>query len=179
MLYNIALALYPLVRSPDPVEDIPLTPGQRKLFGLPPSSKAATPDAQYSTPPRYKRTPILGNSPMGRGSNAGSPLSGKGSGKGQESPLNGSFGSFSGSPFGSPFAPGASPLLQKAIGGGSGGTRRHSYGSPSPLGASTSRFTEAPGSPSPSAAKTPSVGLNSKWLYDKERRSSGSARLYT
>lgn len=174
MLYNIALALYPLLRSPDPVEDIPLTPGQRKLFGLPPSSKAATPDAQYSTPPRYKRTPILGNSPMGRGSNAGSPLSGKGSGKGQETPLNDSLGSFSGSPFGSPFA---SPLLQKAVGGGSGGMRRHSYGSPSPLGASASRFTE-PGSPSPAAVK-PSVGLNSKWLYDKERRSSGSARLYT
>lgn len=172
MLYNIALALYPLARSPDPVEDIPLTPGQRKLFGLPPSSRAATPDAQYSTPPKYKRTPIMSNSPVGRGSNANSPLSGKGSGNGIESDLAGSF-------YGSSYGP-SSPLIQKAMGDGSGGFRRRSYGSASPLGGSTSKLmAEAPGSPSPSPARNPSVGLNSKWLYDKERRNSGSARLYT
>ncbi|CAG8956353.1 hypothetical protein HYFRA_00003734 [Hymenoscyphus fraxineus] len=172
MLYNIALALYPLARSPDPVEDIPLTPGQRKLFGLPPSSRAATPDAQYSTPPKYKRTPIMNHSPVGRGSNANSPLSGKGPGNGIESDLAGSF-------FGSSYGP-SSPLVQKAMGDGSGGYRRRSYGSASPLGGSTPKFmAEAPGSPSPSPARNPSVGLNSKWLYDKERRNSGSARLYT
>ena len=84
----------------------------------------------------------------------------------------------SGSVSGSPFSPIASPLLQKAMGGGMNGARRHSYGSPSPLGPGASRINlpEAPGSPSP-AAKAPSVGLNSKWLYDKGRRNSGSIRL--
>jgi nucleoporin POM34 len=155
------------------MEDIPLTPAQRKLFGLPPSSKAPIPDAKYSTPPRYKRTPTLNNSPGSKGSFPNSPLSGKG----RESPL--------GESFGSQFSPGASPLLQKAmnggIGAGLGGTRRHSYGSASPLGPGSSRFNiyDVPGTPSPSAAKAPSVGLNSKWLYDKERINSGSARLYT
>jgi nucleoporin POM34 len=149
-----------------------LTPAQRKLFGLPPRSKAPTPDAKYSTPPRYRRTPTLNNSPGSKGSFPNSPLSGKG----RESPL--------GESFGSQFSPG-SPLLQKAmgsgIGTGIGGSRRHSYGSASPLGPGNSRFgwSDAPGSPSPSTAKNPSVGLNSKWLYDKERRNSGSARLYT
>jgi nucleoporin POM34 len=153
------------------MEDIPLTPAQRKLFALPPSSKAPTPDAKYSTPPRYRRTPTLKNSPGSKGSFPNSPLSGTG----RESPL--------GESFGSQFSPGASPLLQKAIGAGIGAgmgeSRRHSYGSP--LGPGNSRFglSDGPGTPSPSTTKNSSVGLNSKWLYDKERRNSGSARLYT
>lgn len=89
-------------------------------------------------------------------------------------------GSPSGSMAGSPFSPGASPLLQKAMGGaGLNGSRRHSYGSPSPLGPGGSRMNgfETPGTPSP-ASKGASVGLNNRWLYDKERRNSGSSRIF-
>jgi len=38
---------------------------------------------------------------------------------------------------------------------------------------------ETPGTPSPLAAKGSNVGLNSKWLYEKGRRNSGNAKLYT
>lgn len=165
--YNIIMACLPLARTKDDMSDIPLTPAQRKLLGLPPSSAPPTPGSQYITPPRYARTPTpLSGSPASKGVYSGSPLAGKGS------PLPGS-------PSGSPFSPGASPLLQKAIGGVSNGSRRHSYGSPSPLGPTGSRIGggEAPGTPSP-ASKGTGIGLNSKWLYDKGRRNSGSARLY-
>jgi nucleoporin POM34 len=37
---------------------------------------------------------------------------------------------------------------------------------------------EVPGTPSP-AAKAPTVGLNSKWLYDKGRRNSGNNRPFS
>jgi len=167
-MYNIVIALLPLARAKDDMSDIPLTPAQRKLLGLPPSSAPPTPGSQYVTPPRYARTPTpLSGSPATKGVYSGSPLAGKGS------PIPGS-------PSGSPFSPGASPLLQKAMGGVSNGSRRHSYGSPSPLGPTGSRMGggEAPGTPSP-ASKGTGIGLNSKWLYDKGRRNSGSARLYT
>lgn len=167
-VYNIVLACFPLFRAKDDMSDIPLTPAQRKLLGLPPSSAPPTPGSQYITPPRYARTPTpLSGSPVNKGTYSGSPLSGKGS------PLSGSLS-------GSPFSPGASPLLQKAIGGGMAGMRRHSYGSPSPLGPGASRMNvpEAPGTPSP-GSKGNGIGLNSKWLYDKGRRNSGSTRLYT
>lgn len=155
------------MRSKDDISDIPLTPGQRKLLGLPPSSVPPTPDAKYSTPPRYARTPTsLNGSPASKGSYSNSPIAEKGS------PL--------GSISGSPFSPGASPLLQKAMGGsGLNGSRRHSYGSPSLLGPGGSRMNvfDTPGTPSP-AGKGASVGLNNKWLYDKERRNSGSSRVF-
>lgn len=85
----------------------------------------------------------------------------------------------SGSVSGSPFSPGAGPLLQKAMGGGMSGSRRHSYGSPSLLGPGASRINlpDVPGTPSP-AAKAPTVGLNSKWLFDKGRRNSGNTRPF-
>lgn len=167
-IYNIIIACLPLFRTTDDMSDIPLTPAQRKLLGLPPSSAPPTPGSQYITPPRYARTPTpLSGSPATKGVYSNSPLAGKGS------PISGSVN-------GSPFSPSASPLLQKAIGGNPNGNRRHSYGSPSPLGATGSRFggPEAPGTPSP-ASKGSGIGLNSKWLYDKGRRNSGSARLYT
>jgi len=166
-VYNIIVALFPLFRSPDEIQDIPLTPAQRKLLGLPPSSKPATPDTKFVTPPRYARTPTpVSGSPGSRGNYSNSPLSGKGS------PLAGSVS-------GSPFSPVASPLLQKAMGGGGmNGTRRHSYGS-SPLNPSARmNIPEMPGTPSP-AAKAPTVGLNSKWLYDKGRRNSGNNRPFS
>ena len=167
-VFNIILACLPLFRKEDPVSDIPLTPAQRKLLGLPPSSATPTPGSQYVTPPRYARTPTpLSGSPANKGNYSTSPLSGK------RSPTA--------SMQGSPFSPGASPLLQKAMGGGLNGNRRHSYGSPSPLGPGASRMNmpETPGSPSPTTAKGSNIGLNSKWLYDKGRRNSGNTRLYT
>ncbi|RDW88216.1 hypothetical protein BP6252_00248 [Coleophoma cylindrospora] len=165
---NIAVASMPLLRKKDDLSDIALTPAQRQLLGLPPSSAPPTPGSQYITPPRYQRTPTpLSGSAGSRGSYSDSPLSRK--------------GSPTGSLQGSTFSPGPSPLLQKAMGGGINGARRSSYGSASPLGpgASRSSFGEAPGTPSPSGAKVPSVGLNQKWLFDKSRRGSGSSRLYT
>jgi nucleoporin POM34 len=165
--FNIFAACWPLLRSKDDILDIPLTPAQRKLLGLPPSSAPPTPDAKYSTPPRYARTPTpLSGSPASKGSYSKSPMA--------------ETGSPSGSISGSSFSPGASPLLQKAMGGaGLVGSRRHSYGSPSPLGPGGSRMNaiETPGTPSP-AGKGASVGLNNRWLYDKERRNSGSSRIF-
>lgn len=168
-VFNILMACRPLLRKPDNVSDIPLTPAQRKLLGLPPSSAPPTPGSQYATPPKYPRssTPLSGSG-GNRGDFSNSPLSNKGS------PLSGSIN-------GSPFSPAASPLLQKAMGGALNGNRRHSYGSPSPLGPGVSRMNvpETPGTPSPSAAKGVNVGLNSRWLFEKGRRNSGQARLYT
>ena len=165
--FNIVAACWPLFRGKDDLSDIPLTPAQRKLLGLPPSSTPVTPDTKYATPPRYARTPTpLSGSPASKGSFSNSPLSRKGS-------------AASGSVSGSPFSPGASPFLHKAMGGaGLNGSRRHSYGSPSPLGpGGRMGVPETPGTPSP-AAKGASVGLNNKWLYDTARRNSGNSRIY-
>jgi hypothetical protein len=56
---NIVVAFLPLFRRQDDLADIALTPGQRKLLGLPPSSTPPTPNSAISTPPRYSRTPSL------------------------------------------------------------------------------------------------------------------------
>ncbi|KAK0651911.1 nuclear pore complex component-domain-containing protein [Cercophora newfieldiana] len=158
-LLNIGRALLPLVRPKDDLSDIPLTPAQRKLLGLPPSSKLATPGSAYSTPPRYSRTPSLAGSPASVRSYASSPTPNMAS----PSPITNS-----------PVA--ASPLLQKAV----GGARRSSFGSPGPLGASTatSLFSDGPSTPTPAAGKRSSVSLNNKWLYEKGRRSSGNSWLH-
>lgn len=156
---NIGIACLPLIRPQDDLSDIPLTPAQRQLLGLAPSSAAPTPDAKFSTPPRYSRTPSIAGSVGSRGSYTSSPLSGRGS-----PVIQGS----TGSPLGS-------PLFQKSV-NNLGNGRRSSIGSISPFGASTSSnpFTDA-NPPSPSGGKRTSVGLNSKWLYEKGRRSSGNA----
>ncbi|KAK1766214.1 NPCC-domain-containing protein [Phialemonium atrogriseum] len=166
-LVNIALALLPLARRQDDLSDIPLTPAQRKLLGLPPNSAPPTPNSAYSTPPRYSRTPSLAGSAASNKSYNSSPLSGNGSPASER--RHG----------GSPYSP-ASPLLQKAVTGGMGGARRPSFGSASPLGASTaaSLFGDSPGTPSPAGGKRSSVGLNNKWLYEKGRRTSSSAFLH-
>lgn len=166
--YNIVFACWPLFRAKDDLSDIPLTPAQRRLLGLPPSSKPPTPGSQYITPPRYARTPTpLSGSPASRGSYSNSPISGS-PGQGNRS--------------GSPFSPSASPLLQKAMGGaGLNNSRRHSYGSGSPLGPAASRMSlleATPGTPSPINTKGASVGLNNRWLFDKGRRNSATTRLY-
>lgn len=167
-LYNIFEALRPLFRAPDPIQDIPLTPAQRQILGLPLSDKPETEEREkkYVTPPRYSRTPTSasGSSPASMKGTGSSPLSRRGS------PLGRSVS-------GSPFSPGASPLLQKGRGGG---MRSSSFGSPSPLGPGGSKINlpEMPGTPSP-AAKQPSVGLNSKYLYDKMRRNSGNTMPFS
>lgn len=166
-VFNIIYAMFPLWRKKDDLSDIALTPAQRQLLGLPPSSAPPTPGSQYATPPRYARTPTpLSGSPASKkGTYSNSPLSGKGSPRSPSA--------------GSPFSPNASPFLSKAMGAGNGSNRRHSYGSGSPLGPGASRGGVAdPGTPTPSATKGSGIGLNSKWLYDKGRRNSGT-RLYT
>ncbi|KAH8805906.1 nuclear pore complex component-domain-containing protein [Xylogone sp. PMI_703] len=163
--FNIGVALLPLFRPKDDLSDIPLTPGQRKLLGLPPSSAPPTPGSSYITPPRYPRTSTpLSGSVGSKGSYSNSPLSRKGS------PSTGNFNS-------SQFSPASSPLFQKTMAAGLNGNRRSSYNSSSPLGFGSSRISmpETPGSPSPSAAKGASVGLNNRWLYEKMRRSTESS----
>ncbi|KAM4056168.1 nuclear pore complex component domain-containing protein [Hirsutella rhossiliensis] len=59
---QIGLACLPLVRAQDDLSDIPLTATQRKLLGLAPSSAPPTPEARFSTPPRYSRTPSIAGS---------------------------------------------------------------------------------------------------------------------
>ncbi|KAI0122894.1 nuclear pore complex component-domain-containing protein [Xylariales sp. AK1849] len=173
---NIFFASLPLVRPKDEMSDIPLTPGQRKLLGLGPSSAPPTPGSVYSTPPRYSRTPSLSGSTGSKRS-----FSGLDSPSAFRSPAdvngNGNLGGL-----GSPFSPTGSPLIQKAL----NGARRSSLGSlgpPSPSGGkgfggsmATSLFGGGPDSPSPSPAngKRSTVGLNNKWLYERGRRSSGT-----
>ncbi|KAK3997595.1 nuclear pore complex component-domain-containing protein [Cladorrhinum sp. PSN332] len=180
-IVNIIRALLPIVRPKDDLSDIALTPAQRQLLGLPPSSAPPTPNSVYSTPPRYSRTPSLAGSPASIKSYASSPLSNFAS----PSPLAYSPSKFSGtSPTKfnastqSQYSPSAavSPLLQKAIGGG----RRSSFGSSSVLGASTSSslFGEGPATPTPVNGKRSSVALNSKWLYEKGRRNSSNNWLH-
>lgn len=174
-VWNIGIACLPLIRQKDDMSDIPLTAAQRKLLGLPPSSRPEAPDTVYSTPPRYSRTPSIAGS-TGKASPSSSPLSAGGSPSGSR--VNGS-----------PYSPVASPLLQKAV--GYNGRRSFSGGSGSPhntstLGASTSGasvlgasfnssvFSEPPATPSPPGGKRISVGLNNKWLYERSRRSSNN-----
>ncbi|KAK4105077.1 NPCC-domain-containing protein [Parathielavia hyrcaniae] len=183
-LINIGLALLPLLRPKDDLSDIPLTPAQRKLLGLPPSSRAATPESVYNTPPRYSRSPSLAGSPASIKSYASSPLSNvasPGSAHHYSSPR---FHNTSPSKLNAPgqqYSPSTiSPLLQKAVGGGMNGAPRASFGSTSPLGASTasSMFGDGPATPTPATGKRSSVSLNSKWLYEKGRRSSGNSWLH-
>ncbi|AEO56439.1 hypothetical protein MYCTH_2301399 [Thermothelomyces thermophilus ATCC 42464] len=177
-LINIALALLPLYRPRDDLSDIPLTPAQRRLLGLPPSSKPPTPNSVYSTPPRYSRTPSLAGSPASVKSYTSSPVSNiasPGSGQQYTSPRFSTSPSKLNVPQYSPSS--ASPLLHKAVGGG----RRSSFGSTSPLNASTasSVFSDGPATPTPATGKRSTVGLNNKWLYEKGRRSSGNSWLHS
>lgn len=175
---NIVVALLPLFRRPDDFSDIPLTPAQRKLLNLPPSSKPATPNSVYSTPPRYSRTPSLAGTPASIKSYSSSPLSNLASpspGQYSSPKMNTSSPSKLNIPQYSPST--VSPLLHKAVGGALNGARATSFGSTSPLGASTasSIFSDTPATPTPVGGKRSSVGLNSKWLYERGRRNSGNS----
>jgi len=168
LLYNISIAVLPLFKKQDDLADIPLTPTQRALLGLDPNATPPlTPGTQYITPPRYPRSPTPRNiSPASRSvSSRGTPQSRKGS-----PALGGD-------------SPSASPLWQKIMGHGKDTSRRYSYGSPSPLGpglgGNERSVLGAPNTPSPTAGRGATVGLNSKWLYEKGRRSSGGWSVYS
>lgn len=165
--YNIVTALSPLYINKDELTDIPLTPTQRSLLGLDPNATPPlTPGTQYITPPRYPRSPTPRNiSPAPRSTSIYStPIT--------QTP---SFGRESSD---SPTASlAASPLWQKSLAKTRDTARRSSYGSPSPLGpgyAGGSSILGAPHTPSPTAGRGATVGLNNKWLYQKGRSASGS-----
>ncbi|KAK1057807.1 hypothetical protein LTR74_013879 [Friedmanniomyces endolithicus] len=160
---NILFAFTPLLKPRDNCDDVPLTPSQRQLLGLPPMSRPATPQEQqqYVTPPRYSRsaTPQSNTSSL-RAQGSGSPLNGR--------PLESSTSqlrqrSVSGSP-----GLGPSPLTYGLKSGG----RRTSFQS-SPL--STPEFDAAGSIGTPTKSGKASVGLNSKWLYEKGRGSPRSS----
>ena len=167
--YNIAIAFLPLMRTKDELADIPLTPTQRSLLGLDPrATPPPTPGTHYITPPRYPRSPTPRNiSPAARNSSAYSTPITRSPSFGRES---------SDSPTGS-------PLWQKAVGRTRDPARRSSYGSPSPLGPGLGgregSMMGAPSTPSPTTGRGVTVGLNSKWLYNKGRSSSGSRGMYS
>lgn len=170
---NILVALFPLYKGQDNVPDIPLTPSQRALLGLDPNATPPlNPGTQYITPPRYARSPTPRNSSpasnrSNRSSTGSTPFSGRE--RSSESP------SFSRLASDSPFSPSASPLWQKQLRSGHN-SRRESLVLPSPLGPgkNDSRWC-LPSTPSPVTGKGQgaSVGLNNRWLYQRQRTSSG------
>jgi nucleoporin POM34 len=165
---SVLMSAMPLLRTPDACEDIPLTPQQRKLLGLPPMSRPATPQEkeQYVTPPRFSRsgTPRSSSSSI-RAEASDSPLSGRGT------PLGSS--AFR--------SPSSNSLLRTNSGSPSllsgGEKRRLSYtgqrSSPmsESLWDSSGTSTLGLGTPSKTGNNKASVGLNNKWLYEKGRAS--------
>lgn len=139
--------------SKDDLSDIPLSPSQRALFGLDPSSAPATPGSTYITPPRYTRSPTPRSSGRQR---SGSQV------RRRESSIGAS---------GSPFTPNGSPLRQQALEGSV--ARRLSVGSCYDFGVSTSSSnfytSRLPSTPTPMTKN--GITLNSKWLYEKSRSS--------
>lgn len=171
--YNILMALQPLIRPKDDLSDIPLTPAQRKLLGLEPTSTPPPPGSTYVTPPRYPRN-SSSRSPSSRSvSYSNSPLDSN-----KRSPFDSTKQGSSAGKLGSSLNNSAfensynsSPLLHKAMGGARNNLRRQSYGSPSPLGPGVPRGSvfDAPNTPSPSNGK--GTGLNNKWLYERHKAS--------
>ncbi|PWY96378.1 NPCC-domain-containing protein [Aspergillus sclerotioniger CBS 115572] len=122
---NILVALYPLFRPKDNFADIPLTPTQRSLLGLDPSStQSLTPGSTYVTPPRYRLSASRNASPASR---SGSPFSASAGASGRRLSS------------GASYSPSLSPLMQKLVAtGGKEGGRRPSFGASSTLGRSSS-----------------------------------------
>jgi nucleoporin POM34 len=147
-------ALSPLLNRDD-LSDIPLTPSQRQLLGLPPTPTPPA-EADICTPPRYIRSA----SSSSRAATQGSSSFKRSVSGGAQVP--GSAGSSIGS--------GASPLMRQAFQKGSG--KRWSLGT---SGMDESIFGNGgaalPPTPTPSAGsgqRAVSVGLNSKWLYKRQ-----------
>ncbi|KAK5694858.1 hypothetical protein LTR97_009449 [Elasticomyces elasticus] len=164
---NIVIGFAPLLKPKDNCDDVPLTPSQRQLLGLPPMRRPATPQEQqqYVTPPRYSRstTPQSNTSSL-RAQTSGSPLNGR--------PLESSTSQLGRrSVSGSPGMGGASPLAYGGLRSNSS-ARRTSFQS-SPL--STPEFDAAGSISTPTKSGKASVGLNSKWLYEKGRGSPRSS----
>ena len=185
--YNIYASLLPLWRPKDEITDIPLTPTQRSLLGLNPNSTPsptsgappATQGSNYITPPRYPRSPVLspGSSRSGASASTGNtPASASRQSQRQSSsPLT--LGLRESAMLESPMT--SSPLWPKtraavalrrrnsshSLGGTSVGP-----GTPSPLG----QGIRGGGGGVGGGGEKASVGLNSKWLYERGRSSSGS-----
>ncbi|EMC93948.1 hypothetical protein BAUCODRAFT_36408 [Baudoinia panamericana UAMH 10762] len=161
-ILNVSLAVLPAFRQLDSCEDVPLTPSQRRLLGLPPMSRPATPQEQqqYATPPRYSRsaTPQSATTSL-RGNASDSPLGGRGSPFDSSQLRQGVSGS-----------PRPSPLGSSLRSGERDESRRLSYNRSSPL--STPEFDAVGNVSTPTKNSKASVPLNSKWLYDKGRASS-------
>ncbi|KAI2643201.1 NPCC-domain-containing protein [Xylaria nigripes] len=157
-LLNIFMNLLPLIRAKDDLSDIPLTPGQRKLMGLPPASNPPTPGSVFSTPPRYARTPSASGSAASRRSLSSSPVLARSS-PNSGTPTSGVNGSSVASP--------SFQLLQKAV----LGARRSSFSSPIPtssISTGSPIYGSGPETRSPSpAGKRSSLGVSSKWRYNK------------
>ncbi|KAK1143852.1 hypothetical protein N8T08_005965 [Aspergillus melleus] len=163
-LSNIALALSPLVRSKDDLSDIPLTPTQRSLLGLDPSTTSPlTPGSTYVTPPKYR---LSASRTASSASKVASPLSTSASASGRRLSS------------GASFSPSTSPLFHKAVSnGGRNNGRRPSFGSSTASFGRSSLFGEssiAPSTPSPVGGKRVNLGLSNKWLYERSRRLSAS-----
>ena len=173
LAYNIYSALRPLYGPQDTISDIPLTPTQRSLLGLDPKVSSSVPTLPSGagpiiTPPRYRRS----ITPRSGASNSRSPASGSASPLARKA--SGSLMRPNDSP--SPSSP--STLWRKSLAGSTRDvSRRHSYGSPSPLGPGTAgkdlSMMGIPATPSPTTGRGASVTLNNKWLYEKGRASSG------
>ncbi|EXJ93987.1 hypothetical protein A1O1_02380 [Capronia coronata CBS 617.96] len=195
---NLVLLLrpaIPYIAKKDEISDIPLTPSQRSLLGLPPTPGSAGSAGSYITPPRYRRS---------SGSFSGTPSSVQNNPSGDRRSISASYSSSTLSPSrhavafsttpsqsvrrtasGSPFSPSpaASPLFHKAVNQASqisdadfGVTARSSLGASTGSGLARSqslrerprRESLEPSSPTP-GTRSPQVapGLNYKWLYDK------------
>ncbi|GAB7347020.1 hypothetical protein MBLNU459_g3167t2 [Dothideomycetes sp. NU459] len=178
ILLNIAAACAPLFRPKDDLSDIPLTPSQRSLLGLSPSLAPLTPGQQYTTPPRYTRSSTPRSNASAHIAASGSPSSFRG---GSPSSLDRSTMGHSRPASGSPYS--SSPLVQKAL--GTSAARRLSFTPSSPqdlaaLPLSANGTTGVPVPPATGIANgKASVGLNSKWLYERGRSSPSGRGLIT
>lgn len=191
-LVNIGLSLrqaVPCVARKDNIEDIPLTPSQRALLGLPPSSKTTpagsplAPSTGYITPPRYHRR-LSGSASTSAGFDTptNDPMSADRrsvSANYSASPLSTSrytlgFSPSPSAPQTQPYnrtgrtasgSPSGSPLFHKAIERQRRQSQDFELGRSTGLGRSNSLKDAAAdrGSPLPRARK----GVNFKWLYDQ------------
>ena len=195
-LVNIVLSLrqgIPYLARRDNIEDIPLTPSQRSLLGLPPSTKTTpassplAPSTGYVTPPRYHRRLSGSASPSAsmNGTPTAEPVSADRrsiSANYSATPLSTSRYTLGFSPSpnapqtqpynrtgrvasGSPFSPSGSPLFHKAIDRQRRQSQDFDFGRSPGLARGNSRKEGAGdrGSPLPRAKK----GVNFKWLYDQ------------
>ncbi|RVX70418.1 hypothetical protein B0A52_05917 [Exophiala mesophila] len=183
----------PYISKQDQITDIPLTPTQRALFGLDPSTPSTplstAPNSSYITPPKYRRlsgtantTPTTSTDRRSTSANySTSPLSTSRYTIGFSPTPSQSIRRSSGGPFSQ--SPSASPLFHKAVNQPpqnlsdldlsastrsfrtSGGLSRSQS-----LRDRTRRESLEPNSPTPGTGSPQLVpGVNYKWLYDKGR----------